>query len=188
MRPYLWRPELDVMELERLVTKARHGDSDALACLCSAFYARILKYMRYRTDEATAMDLTATTFLKVVRGIDSQNGSFHAWIYRIARNVVTDHARKRKVRQEQPMDEQTVDSALAQADPATTVARQEDLRAAIAQLTDEQRELVTLKFIEGMSNNEIAEIMGLNHGAIRALQFRALSALRNILGKEAGHE
>ena len=180
--------DLDPTELERLAAKARRGDSDALACVCSAFYAKVLRYMHYRADAVTAQDLTAEVFLKVIRNMRRQKGPFRAWIYRIARNVVIDNARKQKVRREQPMDEQAINPAQVLADPAVAVARQEDLRVAVAQLTDEQRELVTLKFIEGLSNEEVAEVTGRKPGAIRALQFRAFSALRDILGEGPEYE
>lgn len=179
---------MDPTDVERLVTEARRGGSDALAVLCSAFYPKVLKYMCYRADVVTAEDLTTEVFVKVIGNIRAQRGSFPAWLYRIARNVVIDNARKQKARQEQPMDEQTVNPVQAEGDPAVSVAREEDLRVAIAQLTDEQRELVTLKFIEGLSNDEVAEITGRKRGAIRALQFRALAALRDILGEGADHE
>jgi RNA polymerase sigma-70 factor (ECF subfamily) len=179
---------LDLEDAERLAKEARRGDSDALVGLCRAFHPKILKYMQYRADAASAQDLTAEVLLKVVENIRSQNGSFRAWIFRIARNVVIDEARKRKIRREQPMDEQTVNTMQTQGDPAAAVARREALRAAVAQLSDDQRELVTLKFIEGLSNDEVAEITGRKHGAIRALQFRALAVMRNILGEGADYE
>jgi RNA polymerase sigma-70 factor (ECF subfamily) len=172
---------------ERLVTEARRGDSEALTGLCSAFYPRILKYMRYRTDAATAQDLTAEVFVRVVRNMSKQHGSFRAWIYRIARNVAIDASRRRKARREEQMSDETLSTIPTQGDPAVTVARQEELQGALAQLTDEQRELVTLKFIQGLSNEEVGEVTGRRPGAVRALQFRALSALRDILGKGSDH-
>ena len=64
---------------------------------------------------------------------------------------------------------------------AGIVGRQMDVRGALDKLTDDQRELVALKFIQGLSNADIAEVTGRRPGAIRALQFRALCALRDIL-------
>ena len=69
-------------------------------------------------------------------------------------------------------------------DPSGAVGGRMDIKDAIARLTEEQRELVTLKFIQGLSTADVAEITGRREGAVRALQFRALSALRDLLGEE----
>ena len=76
------------------------------------------------------------------------------------------------------MDERATETIAGGEDPGEIVGRQMDIRRAIAQLTDDQRELITLKFIQGLSNDEISEITGRAQGAIRGLQFRALSDSR----------
>jgi RNA polymerase sigma-70 factor (ECF subfamily) len=108
-----------------------------------------------------------------------------AWLYRIATNVVNDYFRSRKSRPEEPMNERIAEGAQARAaDPSTAVGRRLDLEQAMGCLTGEQRELITLKFIQGLSNAEIGEATGRSPEAVRALQFRALSALReNLKGR-----
>jgi len=176
-------------EAERLLRQARAGDGESLAALCEEFYPKVLRYMHYRVDRGSAEDLTAEVFVRVVGHIAEQKGSFQAWLYRIAANVVVDHARSGKSRREAPMDRRTTETAAGDGDdPADVVGRRLDLRGALARLTPEQRELLTLKFIQGLSNEEVAEITGRRHGAIRALQFRALSAMRRLLGGEEGEE
>jgi RNA polymerase sigma-70 factor (ECF subfamily) len=140
--------------------------------------------MHYRVDAASAEDLTGEVFLRVLSHISRQKGSFVAWLYRVAGNVAVDYARARKIRQETPMDERVAETIIAGEDPGEAVGRQMDIRRAITQLTDDQRELITLKFIQGLSNDEISEITGRSQGAIRGLQFRALSTLREFLGGE----
>ncbi len=126
-------------------------------------------------------------FVRVLGHLSEQEGSFTAWLYRIAANVVIDHTRSKRARRESALNEDTVRTAGA----AEASDRHLDLEAAIAELTDDQRELVTLKFIQGLTNGEIAEITGRSPEAIRTLQFRALMALRQILDRRAegaGHE
>ena len=177
--------------LDDFLRAARLGDTEAIAGLCGVFYPKVLKYMRYRVDAASAEDLTGEVFLRALRHLRERKGSFVAWLYRIAANVVVDHARAKGARKETALDE-TNENKIAIA-PASADAsdRRMDLEAAIAELTDDQRELVTLKFIEGLSNAEIADVTGRSPEAVRALQFRALMALRGILDrrlKGQGHD
>ena len=171
-------------ETAALVEKARLRDPEALGALCSSFYPKILRYMQYRVGQRFADDLAAEVFLKAIRGIGGQTGNFVAWLYRIASNVVADHARSQKMRREGPISDALTERLAGGADPAREVGRALDIQKAMGHLTDEQREMVTLKFIEGLSNAELAEITGRTADAIRHLQFRAMSSLRRILGGE----
>jgi RNA polymerase sigma-70 factor (ECF subfamily) len=159
---------------------------DALGKLCERFYPKILRYMHYRADHRVAEDLTAEVFMRVVRSIGQQTGSFRAWVYRIASNVAIDWLRRKRVRDHVSL-EAAADVRSSAPDPAAAVGHRLDLAQAIDQLTEDQRELVTLKFIQGLSNAEIAEAMDRTAEAVRALQFRALAALRQILGHEEEH-
>ncbi|NIA21724.1 MAG: sigma-70 family RNA polymerase sigma factor, partial [Anaerolineaceae bacterium] len=132
----------------------------------------------------SAEDLAGEVFLRLLRGIHGQKGSFLAWLYRIAANVVVDHGRKKQTKRETQMSDSVHENLIGEPSPAEAVGRQLDLQQAIAKLTDDQRELVTLKFIQGLGNEDICEITGRKPGALRALQFRALSTLRDILGDE----
>lgn len=171
-------------DVDSLLEKSRQGDAKALAALCEYFYPQVLKYMYYRVDTVSAEDLTGEVFLRVLRHIGEQKGLFVAWLYRIAANVVTDYARTGKIRQEGQINEQLAQSIMDGKNPADVVGLQIDIYNAIVRLTDDQRELITLKFIQGLSNTDVAEITGRSEGAIRGLQFRALSALRLILDSQ----
>jgi RNA polymerase sigma-70 factor (ECF subfamily) len=176
-------------EIGFLLEKVRQGNAEAFAVLCEHFYPQVLKYMYYRVDAVSAEDLSGEVFLRVLCHISEQNGSFTAWLYKIASNVVTDYARKGKVRREGSTDEQLMDLMVDSRNPAEVVSRQMDIHDAMARLTNDQRELIILKFIQGLSNADIAQITGRSEGAIRGLQFRALSALRLIFnGEEQTHE
>jgi RNA polymerase sigma-70 factor, ECF subfamily len=171
-----------------LLRDARSGEPESMAAICGLFYPKVLKYMRYRADAASAEDLTGEVFLRVLRSIAGQKGSFVAWLYKIAANVVIDHARAKAARRERALDEETAKSVSPTEIASEVSDRQMDMEAALAELTDDQRELVTLKFIQGLSNPEVAETMGRSEDAIRVLQFRALKALREIMTKPAEGE
>ncbi len=172
---------MDTAQAATLAERARRRDGQALAELCAEFHPRVLKFMHYRVGPRFAEDLASEVFLKVVRAIETQNGSFAAWVFRIAANVATDHLRSSRVRRETWMAEAILESAASGDEPAAAVGRALDLQGALAQVTEDQRELVTMKFINGLTNAEIAEATGRSPEAIRVLQFRALAALRSIL-------
>lgn len=171
-------------EVASLLERARAREPEALGELCERVYPRVLKYMQYRVSAAHAEDLTEEVFLRLVRSIDQQSGSFHAWLYRVASNVVADWIRRKKLRERVRADPGLLPQRPHEGNPADRVARRLDVADAMAHLTDAQRELVTLKFMQGLSNADIAEITGRTPGAVRILQFRALSTLRQFLSSE----
>lgn len=170
-------------EIAEVLDKARRGESGAVATLCAQFYPKVIRYMRYRVGEQAAEDLTGDVFVRVIRNLARQNGSFTAWLYKIAANVVNDHIRELKTNPEVAMDENKPQTEVPASggSPAQSVGRKLDLEAALGLLTDDQWQLVTLKFVQGLSNEEVAEVLDRTPGAVRVLQFRALSALRELL-------
>jgi RNA polymerase sigma-70 factor (ECF subfamily) len=153
------------------------------------------------SDEATARDLTQDTFVRALRKIDSlsQPERFEAWLMRIAHRAVQNHYRSRGRRPEQVEIEsvehaQTRDRALgvgASADAHDPYARLETalrldtLREALAGLSDAQREVLGLRFVAGLSFAETAEATGKSLHAVRKLQYRGLSLLRQRAAEEA---
>ena len=177
---------MDEHKIAPVVQRARQRDPQALTALCTSFYPKVLKYMRYRVGPDDAGDLTGEVFVRMIRSIERQNGVFVAWIFKIAACVVADHFRAMDRRREVPMNEQAAISLHNGDSPAQTVGRKLDLEEAVEQLTDDQSQMVALKFTQGLSTNEVAKIMDRTPGAIRVLQFRALSALREILNGSGG--
>lgn len=177
---------MDEHEIAPVVQQARQRDPQALTALYSRFYPKVLKYMRHRVGPDNASDLTSEVFVRMMRSIERQNGVFVAWLFKIAACVVADHFRAMDKRREVPMNEQAAISPHDDDSPAQTVGRKLDLEEAVEQLTDDQRQTVALKFTQGLSTNEVAEIMDRTPGAIRVLQFRALSALREVLDGSGG--
>jgi RNA polymerase sigma-70 factor (ECF subfamily) len=176
-----------VSQEAQLIRKAIAGDADAFAGLYDTYVDEVYRFVLHRVnDEQTAEDITSQVFLKAwdnlgrykVRGLP-----FGAWLFQIARNTVIDYYRTRK--ETLPLDAEVT----TQPDPAANVVRQvekrlegEWLRSVLTRLTHEQREVLTLKFINGLKTEEVAKVMGKRQGAIRALQMRALQALADIIG------
>jgi RNA polymerase sigma-70 factor (ECF subfamily) len=171
------------LENERhLVLQAQAGHSEAFGQLYDAYMERIYRFVYFRVeDQQTAEDITSQVFLKAWSNLDRFQFSrtpYLAWLYTIAHNAVIDHYRTRKVTT--ALD----DVQLSQPDHSEVVENEIDLtvemqsvKSALQTLTDDQQKVLTLKFIEGMSNNEIARQLGKREGAIRALQMRGLQAL-----------
>ena len=182
------KEEISDNELAELIRLAKANDADALERLCTYAYARLYPYIYYRVSHTEdAEDLIGEVILRMVKSLKGQKGSFRAWMYTIARNAVIDFYRKRAVRSEISLDEiagEIPDKAIP---VSKQVLTQERLRMGLQVLTDEQRQVVLLKFIEGYTNEEIAKIMGKSVGAVKLLQFRALKALRELF-RTKGYE
>jgi RNA polymerase sigma-70 factor (ECF subfamily) len=167
------------------VELAIRGDADAFAKLYDSYIDRLYRFIYFRVgNEQMAEDLSSQVFLKAWENLgryEMRGLSFGAWLFRIARNLVIDHYRTKK-------DHASLEEDGSHSDPALMVDGSMDakfeaewLRSAMKQLTDDQRTVLTLKFIEGLDTAEIAEIMGKRQGAVRALQLRGLQALAEIL-------
>jgi len=177
---------LDDAAIERLVAEARDGDAWAFGLLFDHYHLPVHRYIASRVQRPSDVeDLTQLVFVKALEALpryESRGIPFGGWLFRLARNTVIDHVRTRH-------DHADLDAALGHAGTdagpdEVTVARQEmdEVAAALASLTDEQREALSLRFFAGLSAREAAVVMGKQEGTIRGLQFRALAALRRQLG------
>jgi RNA polymerase sigma-70 factor (ECF subfamily) len=170
-----------------LLSRAREYDQAAIAEIYDRYSLRIYNYIYHRLGNAhLAEDLTATVFLRMLEAIRSSRAwesSFSGWLYRIAHNLVVDYFRTGH-QEELPLEEWPVPVNEHPADIAERSMAQQRLRAAIGQLTGEQNVVITLKFLEGFSNSEVARAIGKSEGAVKSLQFRALASLRRIIGGE----
>ena len=103
-----------------------------------------------------------------------------AWLYRIARNLTADFQRRNARKPTVPLGEETTHADLQTPDAADSSALRHDMRAAIQQLTEDQQQVIILRFFQGLSHEETAAVMGRRSGAVRVLQNRALTALRQL--------
>lgn len=174
-------------EAPDLVKRAIRRDAEAFGQLYDLYLDRIYRYIYYRVgDQAQAEDLTEEVFLKAWEAIGKyrwQGIPFGAWLFRLAHNRVIDHFRAQRPRA--PLDE-GLPAAVDVEEVVESRAAAAQVREALRLLTEEQQQVLILKLIEGLDNREIAAITGKNEGAIRALQFRGLRALRALLTRERG--
>jgi RNA polymerase sigma-70 factor (ECF subfamily) len=180
----------------QLVTRARARDHEAFSELYTLYFDRIYRYVRLKMGSHTeAEDITSAVFLSAWRAIDQfapqRESSFAAWLFRLAHNAVIDRYRRaRDIISLDATDKRPSLHAL-QPGPEDQVERQidiDELYIALQTLTAEQREVVLLRFVEGLSAREVGDIMGKQEGAVRGMQFRAIESLRRTLarGGEAG--
>jgi len=172
---------------EALIERAKH-DAEAFGALYERYVDRIYSYIFYRTGDAhEAEDLTARVFYRALGRIEeyrSRGAPFAAWLYRIAHNLVANWHRDRSRRREIRLDD-IVTLVEKSAGPHHLAEQSEDaqtLLRAMAKLPAERQQLLILKFVDGLSNADIAKIMGRTEGAIKSLYHRTLIALRDALG------
>ena len=180
---------IDDAAIERLVTEAQQGDAWAFGMIFDQYHESIYRFIASRVHRPSdAEDLTQHVFVKALEALpryESRGIPFGGWLFRLARNAVIDHVRTRHDHAEL---DAIVEWTHGDAGPdEIAVVRQEldAVGAALATLTDEQREAIALRFFAGLSAREAAEAMGKQEGTVRGLQFRAIAALRRQLGLDA---
>jgi RNA polymerase sigma-70 factor (ECF subfamily) len=177
-------------QMVNLVRLAQDGSSEAFGELYRIYMDTVFRYIYYRVStRALAEDLTSETFVRALRRITTfswQGRDFGAWLVTIARNLVADHFKSSRHRMEVSTGEM-LDSNEVEASPEDSVLEHlsnEALLDAVRRLNDQQRECVTLRFLQGLSVAETADIMGKNEGAIKTLQYRAVRTLARLLPAE----
>lgn len=160
-------------------------DRKSVVAIYDEYQPLIYGYIYRRTGEVEiARDLTTEVFHRFLKALYEGNEptvSLRAWLYRVAHNLVIDYYRRREHRQHLVLDEKLYASGdgLDQAVERTLLS--ERLRLAIAELTEDQQQVITLKFLEGLSNEEVAGMLGKTIGAVKSLQHRALASLQRQL-------
>lgn len=173
---------------DRILVERAQREPRAFAALYDRYVGRIYAYAyRQTNNEALAKDVTSATFekaLRHIRGYRWQGVSFCAWLYRIARNEIIQHHRRR--RWLAPLLGQRPDNGHVSAErmPETAVQageRRQELQAALARLSAQDREIVTLRFFEELSSEGVAEILGCSTDNVYVRLHRALKRLRQQL-------
>ena len=179
------------MDEASLVARAKDLDPGAWTDLYERYHARIFTYLRYRVgSDEVAEDIAATVFLEAVERIGSftyRGVPVSAWLYRIAHNLAADHLRRNSRRPVEPLDDGVRASSTTPDDIVERDLARQDLAVALEALTDDQRQVVLLKFIGGFTGAQVAEILEKPEGAVKSLQHRALKALRRTLEREDLH-
>jgi len=171
----------DELRIVKLVDRAASGDLEAFGELYSEYLDRIYRYIFYRVrNTMIAEDITEEVFVKAWKSIYSCKGRGHtflSWLYRIAHNQVVDNFRSRRKEDLSVETEELADVSVIETGVEANLEWQEVL-GLIAALPQNQAQVITMKFIEGLDNCEIGRIMGKSQGAVRILQMRALATLR----------
>lgn len=176
----------DIAVDDALLTRARRGDKTAVAQIYQNYFDPIYQFVRLRVGHAeSAEDLTADIFVKFIKALKTDSAphtSLRGWIFRVARNAIYDH-----YGEEAPLPVETIDQWLAtdeDTDPEVQAIRAiegERARQIIGMLAPAQQEVLMLRFDQQLSLQETADVMNKNVNAIKALQFRAVNTLREIL-------
>jgi RNA polymerase sigma-70 factor (ECF subfamily) len=180
------RPGASSIEMRELVARAQDGDRDALEELYLLHFDRIYSYLHLSVgNRHDAEDLTTQTFLRMLEAIGRfrwQSVPFSAWLFRIAHNLSMDHFRAaRRVQPEEEVPEpEGAEADSAELEALHSIGRQ-SLLELIECLSEEQQQVLTLKFVFNFSNAEVATILGKTEGAVKSLQHRALVSLQKQL-------
>jgi len=179
--------ELD-LELPKVIAQAQLGDPGAFGEIYAKYAGLILRYLYVRVrDQEGAQDLTQEVFVRVIKGIGGfeyrGEKSFLGWLYTIANNVLIGQARRKRA-VSTPLDENMELVDPRGQDEVLSIYDRVALQQAISQLTQDQQQVLTLKFFADMTNNEIATTIGRSEGAVKALQHRALQSLQQIIERE----
>ncbi|MGH2427277.1 MAG: RNA polymerase sigma factor [Candidatus Limnocylindria bacterium] len=166
---------------------AAQRDRAAFAVLYRRYLDRVYGYAFYLLgDHHDAEDATERTFVAALAGIQrfrDTGSSFRAWLFRIAHNTIVNALRSRRRRATLPLEEGPEPVATG-ADPAAVLTRAEELRRvrwALASLPDDRRQVVILRFVDGLSAREIGIVLDRSEGAVRVLLHRALRELSSCL-------
>jgi RNA polymerase sigma-70 factor, ECF subfamily len=175
-----------LMDPEILLARAHQLDEEALAELHETFYPVVYRYVRFRLeDEQLVEDITAEVFLRLLAALHQQRKTvrdIRGWLLGTASNMVYDHLRQkyRHPTEELEQHEDLPDDM----HPEAIVERDMDnqlIHEYVKELTDDQQQVLSLRFSQGMSIGETARIVHKSVNAVKVLQYRALSTLRRLL-------
>jgi RNA polymerase sigma-70 factor, ECF subfamily len=158
-----------------------------LAALYDSYYDKILRYAFSHIGNRTeAEDIAGEVFMKALDSLQSYQERgipMHAWLFRIAHNLVVDYFRETTKKRSLPLDIALVSTP---EDPVASAERNlemENVNRAMKELTPEQQEVLRLRFFGGLSSKEVAVLVNKKDGAVREMQSAALEKLRRLLGE-----
>jgi RNA polymerase sigma-70 factor, ECF subfamily len=168
-----------------LIERVRKGDQDAARTLYERYFDRIYNYCYARLGRAEdAEDLAIDTMTRSLTRLDQfqdQGVAFSSWVYKIAHNATIDHYRRHGKVTLVSLEQATLPQSADPSELAVEQLANEDLRVALRALTDEQQQVLILRFFQDLTAAQVAGIMGKSVGAVQALQHRALGSLERAL-------
>ena len=182
------KSDAPALDINHLVRKAQKGDSASFAGLYEHFYEKIFRYVLFKSGSvAEAEDITEEVFLRMLESVRSfkwKGYPFSSWLFRIAHNLVVDHFRRNGRQKTSPLESVsgTIGATTHDVDSyLDTELSMVQVSEAMAELTDLQREVLSLRFSGGLSVRETAEAVGKNENAVKALQHAGVKKLRMLL-------
>ncbi|MBO0846278.1 MAG: sigma-70 family RNA polymerase sigma factor [Nocardioides sp.] len=179
--------EAERTRLIALVDLARGGDAEAFGQLYDHYQGSVYRFVFYRTrSQSLAEDLTSETFLRALRnmgGFRWQGKDFGAWLMTIARNLCTDHFKAGRTRLELPTEDMGAhDDATEGPEHAVLASLTNDvLLDGLRRLSDEQRDCLIMRFLQGLSIAETAAVLDRSEGAVKQLQLRGVRNLAKLM-------
>lgn len=186
------RSNLQETDDRELIARAAKGDREAFGDLYERYVFKVYRHVYYLTSNThTAEDLTAQTFLNALEAIpryEMRGAPFIAWLLRIAYNLTVNHKKVRKNGNTPLPETMEVEGSLCSPEEsAEAKADGERVWAGVRTLRGDQRQVIVMRFIDGLGYPDIAKVLGKSVGAVRVIQYRALCALRRRLEDDVGH-
>lgn len=185
--PHLHLGSPKKLNIDALVTESAAGSQKAYELLYREYYPKISRFVAYRVNHReTAEDLIAEIFVKAWESLQgsSEVSSFNSWIFTVARNRIIDYYRTKKSFSDLFELENLIeyeDNIVNEID--LDIASKEFL-SVLDQLSEDQQQVIRLKFLEGLANEEIAAITNKTPGTIRVIQHRAILILKKLLNPD----
>lgn len=163
-----------------------------LASLYDEYYDKIAHYAYVRIgDKMEAQDIAGEVFLKALESLNTyqeRDIPMQAWLFKIAHNLVVDHLRKVTKYKTIPIETIEIEDESDPQKTAETNIEMERVAMAMQQLTDEQKEVIRLRFFGGLSSREVSGLLNKSDGAVREMQRAALEKLRILIGESKTRE
>ena len=168
-----------------LLHRAKSLDQDALAQVHEQYYDAIYRYVAYRVNDLqTAEDLTSEVFIRFLHAIQQKNApqnTIRGWLFGAASLILKEYYRKKKRAQLTELDEAMADEWIGPSEKLEVNERKKALHRAIADLTEDQQQVLALRFGYEMPIRDVAETMNKSEGSVKMLQVRAIAALTRIM-------
>ncbi|MDY8135233.1 RNA polymerase sigma factor [Aquimarina sp. 2201CG5-10] len=165
---------------EELMILVSNGDLDKMSVLFDRYHVRIFNFLLKMTrDRDVSQDITQEVFYKAIKYRTSyKKGKFSSWIYTIARNIFSDHYQRQK-NKDQRLDDFQYKTESEEIDTIERVEDSEQLKRALGQLNNSDKELIIMNRYQGIKYQEIAEITGSTAGAVKTKVHRAIHKLKD---------
>jgi RNA polymerase sigma-70 factor, ECF subfamily len=174
---------------DQVLDGLRALDPQVIGAIYDKYFPEVYRYVRYRlNDQHAAEDIASEVFLRLLEAVQNRRGpksNLKGWLLSTAAHILTDHLRRNYRRPVEVLPEDLLDQNSLASDEYDRREQTRDFQNAYARLTPEQQHVLALRFGEGYSLEETASVLNKNINAVKALQFRALTALQRSIGDQS---